>query len=118
MPLDTSKSLYDMQHAIERIERFALGKSFQDYVGDELLRSAIERQFAIIGEAMTRLLKVNRPTGERITDYRKIAGFRNALVHGYDSIDDKVSWGVVTLKLPVLKEEVAKLIVEFGIQSG
>ncbi len=80
-----------MQHAIERIERFVTGKSLEDYVNDELLRSAIERQFEIIGEAMMRVLKVNRPLAERITDFRKIAGFRNALVHGYDTIDDKIT---------------------------
>jgi uncharacterized protein with HEPN domain len=42
---------------------------------------------------------------ERISDYRKIAGFRNALVHGYDSIDDDTTWNVITEKLPILMQE-------------
>ena len=75
-----------------------------------MLRSAIDRQFEIIGEAMTRLIKHDPAIAARITDRRKIAGFRNALIHGYDSIDDATSWGIITTKLPVLRSEVAALL--------
>jgi uncharacterized protein with HEPN domain len=112
MPPEVAKLLFDMKRAAERIERFAAGKSYEDYVTDDLLRSGVERQFEIIGEAMTRLVKVDRTTAERITDYRKIAGFRNAMIHGYDHIDDTISWGVVTLKLPVLKHELDALLAD------
>ena len=110
MPPETAKLLLDMKSATDRIKRFTAGKSFQDYQQDEFLRSAVERQFEIIGEAMTRLIRSDRPVAERITDYRKIAGFRNALVHGYDSIDDTISWGVVTQKLALLQQEVEALM--------
>jgi uncharacterized protein with HEPN domain len=91
MPPDTAKLLHDMKSASERIGRFVAGKTFPDYTGDELLRSGVERQFEIIGEAMSRLLKIDPETAKKITDYRKIAGFRNALIHGYDSIDDVIA---------------------------
>jgi uncharacterized protein with HEPN domain len=110
MPPEAAKLLFDMKRAAERIDRFVAGKSFADYLSDELLRSGVERQFAIIGEAMTRLIKLDRSVAERLTDYRKIAGFRNALVHGYDSIDDMTSWGIVTKKLPVLRQELDDLL--------
>jgi uncharacterized protein with HEPN domain len=112
MPPEVAKLLYDMKRAAERIGRFAAGKTYEDYVADELLRSGVERQFEIIGEAMARLVKVDRTTAEKITDYRKIAGFRNALIHGYDHIDDAISWGIVTLKLPVLMRELDALLTE------
>ena len=76
------------------------------------MRSGVERQFEIIGEAMARLVKLDRTTAERISEHRKIAGFRNALIHGYDSIDDDTSWGVITDKLPVLDRELAQLLAE------
>src|SRR5881394_961076 len=110
MPPETAKLLYDMQHGVERIDRFVAGKTFQDYQADELLRSGVERQFEIIGEAMTRLVKQDRAVAETITDFRKIAGFRNALIHGYDSIDDDTSWGIITKKLPVLESELDDLL--------
>lgn len=112
MPPEVAKLLFDMKRAAERIDRFVAGKTYDDYLTDELLRSGVERQFEIIGEAMTRLVKVDRATAEKITDYRKIAGFRNALIHGYDHIDDAISWGVVTLKLPVLRQELDTLLAE------
>ena len=44
----------DIQVAAERIERFTRGKQFEHYLADEMLRSAVERQFGIIGEALSR----------------------------------------------------------------
>ena len=107
---ETAKLLLDMKSAAERIGRFVAGKTFSDFQTDELLRSGVERQFEIIGEAMTRLIKRDPSTAARISDYRKIAGFRNALAHGYDSIDDDITWGIVTDKLPILLRETEALL--------
>ena len=78
------------------------------------MRSGIERQFEIVGEAMTRLIKQDPATAGKITDYRKIAGFRHALIHGYDSIDDETSWNIIANKLPVLRVELAQLLAANG----
>ena len=55
-------------------------------------------------------MKADLTTCQRISDYRKIAGFRNALIHGYDAIDDAISWGVITTKLSVLRNELDSLL--------
>jgi uncharacterized protein with HEPN domain len=112
MQPEVATLLLDMKNGVERITRFAAGKTYDDYLSDDLLRSGIERQFEIIGEAMTRLAKLDPATAAKITDHRKIAGFRNALVHGYDHIDDKISWGIVTTKLPLLHQELHALLAE------
>jgi uncharacterized protein with HEPN domain len=110
MPHEVQKLLYDMRSAAARIARFTAGKAFQDYKDDDLLRSGVERQFEIIGEAMTRLVKTSAETAAKITDWRKIAGFRNVLIHGYDAIDDVTSWSIISDKLPVLITELEALI--------
>jgi uncharacterized protein with HEPN domain len=110
MPPETAKLLWDMLTSAQRIESFTTGKSLEDYRRDELLRSAVERQFEIIGEAMSRLLKVDSALAGTISDYRKIASFRNVLIHGYDSIDDVISWGIVQSKLPILRAELERLL--------
>jgi uncharacterized protein with HEPN domain len=46
----------------------------------------------------------------RITDYQRIIAFRNILIHGYDMVDDRVVWDVVTNQLPNLDGEVKSLI--------
>lgn len=112
MPPEIAKLLYDMKNAADRITRFVAGKTVDDYRSDELLRSGVERQFEIIGEAMSRLIKLDPTTAGKISESRKISGFRNVLIHGYDSIDDAISWNVVEAKLPVLRREVEALLSE------
>ena len=110
MPPETAKLLWDMDDAAGKIQRFSLGRSFNDFIGDDYFRSAVERQFATIGEAMTRLVKADLPLAEKITDYRKIKSFRNVIVHGYDTLDDATTWSIIETKLPVLRQELAKLL--------
>jgi uncharacterized protein with HEPN domain len=90
---------------------FVGGKSEADFLGDLLLRSAVERQFEILGEAMTRLAKRDPQTAERISEFRRIIGFRNVLIHGYDQVDDQTTWRIVQDKLPILLRECDELLV-------
>jgi uncharacterized protein with HEPN domain len=51
MRLETKKLLFDAHSAAKLIQRFTEGRSFTDYAEDPMMRSAVERQFEIIGEA-------------------------------------------------------------------
>jgi uncharacterized protein with HEPN domain len=95
MRLEARKYLADIQAAAERIARFTQGKRFEQYLADEMLRSAVERQFGILGEALSRLSKDSPEVAALIPDQAKIIAFRNILVHGYASVDDRLVWGVV-----------------------
>lgn len=55
---DAGKYLWDAKVAADRVARFAKGRSFDDYRSDEMLRSAVERQFETIGEALSALRRV------------------------------------------------------------
>jgi hypothetical protein len=61
-----------------------VGKTFADYDADPMLRSAVERQLMIVGEALNRLRRIEPELLASITDSRKIIAFRNILGHGYD----------------------------------
>ena len=99
-----------MLEAIESIERFTQDKTQDQYRDDPLLRSAVERQFQIIGEALQQLIKKFPEAGSVITDHRNIINFRNILVHGYDRVESDVVWGIVTGSLPALRRQVEKLL--------
>jgi uncharacterized protein with HEPN domain len=69
-----------------------------------MLRSAVDRQFEIVGEALNRLGHADPETAERIEDLPRIVAFRNVLIHGYATIDDAIVWQVATDRLPGLIE--------------
>lgn len=106
----TKALLFDMQHAALGIASYVQGKSLDDYLQDEMLRSAVERQFEIIGEAMTRLRKSDALMAARISEYERIVSFRNALIHGYDQIDHRTIWRIIEQKLPILTAELEQLL--------
>ena len=62
----------------------------------------------IIGEAMSRILKVDRDIA--ITNSGKIVDARNYIIHGYDSLSADILWSIVINHLPKLKEEVRTLL--------
>lgn len=114
MPHDARKLLEDVRHAAQLIDQFTAGRSLAHYRADELLHAAIERQFITIGEALSRLTDLNATLAAGITDCRRIIGFRNALVHGYDVIDDEIVWLVIGRDLPVLKQQAEALLAGLG----
>lgn len=110
MQLEAKKLLEDIRQACEEILAFTDGKTFQDYTQDRLLRSGVERQFEIIGEALNRLVKVAPEVANQVSHYKRIISFRNILIHGYDLVEDVVVWDVVAKDLPLLHSRVVKLL--------
>ena len=109
---ESCKHLEDIRQAAELIRSFASGKTLQDYRADAMLRSAVERQFEIIGEALNRLDKSDPATAAQISAKSPIISFRNILIHGYDIVDDQVVWNVVEQELPTLHTDVLALLPE------
>ncbi len=109
MKRDLETYLFDIQAAGEDILEFTEGLSLEDYRHNALVKAAVERKFAVIGEALVRLREAYPTAIGQITDADKIIGFRNVLVHGYDAIDDRTVWSAISGNLPALLQEVVKL---------
>jgi uncharacterized protein with HEPN domain len=109
---DVRTYLYDIERACALVKRFTSGRSFEDYLADDMLRAAVERQFEIIGEALGQALKLNPVLAERISDSARIVAFRNRLIHAYASVSPEVVWGVVESDLPKLHSQVTGLLGE------
>jgi uncharacterized protein with HEPN domain len=105
------KYLYDILNAIELIELFSEGiDNFNAYRTDLKTKSAVERQIAIIGEAVTHFKK--HETVVVLNNMPQIISVRNRLIHAYDKVEDKVIWMIVDEHLAPLKLEVQKALAD------
>ena len=101
--------LHDILQAAQAVREFTASHSLDDYLADEQLRSAVERKFEIMGEALNRIRRDAPDVLMQIRNHRDIISFRNILVHGYDAIDDRVVWGVIAEDLDNLIADAEKL---------
>src|SRR5437773_1288574 len=112
MTNEARKRLLDVVNACEAIAEFVAGKDFSTYENDRLLRSGVERQFEIIGEALNKAGAAEPSLVAQIPEFHRIIGLRNRLIHGYDNVDDEILWDVVHSKLPPLKARIADILRE------
>ena len=109
MENEIQKWLFDAHQASLAIREFLKEKEFEDYTGDLMLSSAVERQFEILGEALKRIRDKDGEFLDRsITGWRGAISFRNILAHGYDNIDDDIIWGIIEDDLPALIDSIQK----------
>jgi uncharacterized protein with HEPN domain len=83
---------------------------FNAYQDSPVTQRAVERDFEIIGEALNRIKKIDDDLIEQISEHRRIIGFRNILIHGYDVVDEKLVWHAVKNHLPLLINEIKSLL--------
>lgn len=110
MRLELAKYLYDVQQAATTLAGFVDGRSWDDYQHDAMLRAAVERQFEIIGEALSQLARRDAALAARIPEHRSIIAFRNILIHGYADVDHALVWGIVQTRLAPLRHQVDSLL--------
>lgn len=95
MQPDDASALQDILLAAQRISSAVAALSLDAYLGDWLVRAAVERQLGIVGEACKRLSDDFRASHPQIR-WRAFAGLRDVLVHAYDRIDDQQIWQIAT----------------------
>jgi uncharacterized protein with HEPN domain len=117
MQRDPRTYLWDALEAARRILAFVDGKSWDDYASDLMLSSAVERQFEIVGEALSHLSRSSPDTTARIPDVARIIAFRNVLIHRYASVDSALVWSFAQERLDVLIEVLETLLQEINASS-
>ncbi len=110
MQRDQRAYLWDMCNSADLIRRFVTNRTLADYRQDPMLRSAVERQLEIIGEALAQLVRRFPESATHISQHLEIISFRNLLIHGYSFINDEIVWSVIHTDLPVLRDEVSGLL--------
>lgn len=103
--------LLDISTSINSIYEY-LGekRDFNSYESNKLIRRAVERELEIIGEATNNLLKID--SNIDISNARRIVNLRNWVIHAYDNVDNVIIWGIIDKDLPLLQNQVSKLLEE------
>jgi uncharacterized protein with HEPN domain len=110
MARDVSAYLQDVLEACTAIEDVMSGVSVEEYRTKRAVRSAVEREFIIIGEALRRVSALDERLFRSISNSCAIVDFRNMLAHDYGAVDDDAVFGLVYSDLIVLKAEVCELL--------
>ena len=110
MPRSMAAYLADILDACDAIESVLSGVDLAAYEQQRAIRSAVEREFILIGEAVAGIRRMEPEAAESISHARMVVGFRNLLTHDYAAVDDETVYGVATEDLPQLKRECAVLL--------
>lgn len=97
---DVVRLAHMLDHAREAVA-MAVGCSLDDLPQNRMLNLALVRLVEIVGEAASRVSDARRSLHPEIP-WAEIRGMRNRIVHGYDSINFRILWDVITLDLPPL----------------
>lgn len=100
-PKDDQVYLWDMLTAAKAVVEFTRGRTLTEYETSLLLRSAVERQIEIIGEAARRVTKQFQDAHLEIA-WRPIQAQRHVLAHDYGEIKHDRVWRVAEIHIPEL----------------
>lgn len=110
MKRDPRAFLSDVIEAGHAIQQAVDGINLDDYSNSRLIRSSVEREFTIIGEALGQLSRADVGLFAQIDQAPQIISFRNKLTHEYVTINDQLVWGVIHDNLPVLLKQCTQLL--------
>jgi uncharacterized protein with HEPN domain len=102
---DYSLYLKDILAAIDSIEQFAAGMSFETFCADDKTVSAVIRKLEVIGEAAKQVPDAVRQEHPNIP-WKEMSGMRDKLIHFYFGVDHQLVWSTIKERLPKIKPEI------------
>lgn len=111
----SSRDAVYLDHIAERIRRIeeCAQEGKEAFESSPILQDAVIRNFEVIGEAVKQLSPGLRDRYPSIP-WRRVAGFRDVLIHDYMGVDLNEVWNVIEKDLPRLKETVNEMQAEIG----
>jgi uncharacterized protein with HEPN domain len=107
----------DILEAIEKVERYTAGFSFDQFEANEMVLDAVVRNLEVIGEAARYIPPTLRERYAQI-EWSRVVGFRNIVIHTYFAVDVEIVWTIATQRLSELKAVLAEMLQDHGLQEG
>ncbi|HPQ53771.1 MAG TPA: DUF86 domain-containing protein [Spirochaetota bacterium] len=103
--------LTDILDSIKDIESFVNDITCEQFIDDHLRRNAVVRSLEVIGEAAKKIPDTLR---ERYSDipWKRMAGMRDKLIHGYFGVDWASVWETATIRIPEIQSLIEKMLQE------
>ena len=108
--------LGEILEAVELLQRYTEGLSYDAFAEDVEKQDAVVRRLEIIGEAVKGLPESLRAKYPDVP-WRDIAGARDIMIHEYFRVDLELAWEMVQDDLPALAAEVSKILEDEGLRN-
>ena len=109
--------LHHILDAINRIQGYIAGVSYDQFLQDSLLQDGVVRQLEIIGEAAKNVSSTFRDARPELP-WSQMTGTRNKLIHDYFEVNLFIVWDTVQSDLPPLKQQVERILEEMDERDG
>lgn len=106
------KFLRDILDAGESAQDLVTTRTYDEFLDDRILRSALRYEMQVIGEALAQLSRLSPELAERFADRQGVIGFRNVVVHNYWRVNDELVWGIAITFLEELLTQARTLLSE------
>ncbi len=107
------KYLFDVSSSIKSIDfHLSSKRDYNLFIGNLTIQRAVERELEIIGEPISKLLKLEGAI--QISYSRMIVDLRNKIIHSYNSVNNDVIWKIIIKDIPILEKEITALINQYS----
>ncbi|MCP4652017.1 MAG: DUF86 domain-containing protein [Candidatus Omnitrophica bacterium] len=107
----------DILGAMNRIEEYIKGLSYEDFSENEMVEDAVIRKIEIIGEAARNVPEDIKEKYQNIP-WKKMVGLRNITIHEYFGVDLDIVWEIITKNIPETKVDIQNVLEDMNRTQG